>query len=202
MHFNGTRCGGVAEPRSVILKACRLAHDHAERDRAAAAAKTWLLAQIEKKRAEASAESFVPETPRCRAIPPRSVNPCASVSAYRPDRSDLTSLEPEALSLFAVTHVGGTPAMNIGEAARASGVSSKTIRCYVAARRRPQRRRVPRLYAGRYPSAAFHQTGPRPGLLDRPRPPSIGSPRHTAAFRRDVSTASSSCARTCPIDGL
>jgi|SRR6516162_6598231 len=27
--------------------------------------------------------------PRCRAIPPRSVNPCASVSAYRPDRSDL-----------------------------------------------------------------------------------------------------------------
>ena len=51
VHFNDTRCGSVAELRSVILKARRLAHDHAERERAAAAVKTWLLAQIEKKRA-------------------------------------------------------------------------------------------------------------------------------------------------------
>jgi hypothetical protein len=35
--------------RSVILKA-RLAHDDAERERAAAAVKTWLLAQIDKNR--------------------------------------------------------------------------------------------------------------------------------------------------------
>ena len=51
VHFNDTRCGSVAELRSVILKARRLAHDDAERERAAAAVKTWLLAQIEKKRA-------------------------------------------------------------------------------------------------------------------------------------------------------
>ncbi len=49
VHFNDTRCGSVAELRSVILKARRLAHDDAERVRAAAAVKTWLLAQIEKK---------------------------------------------------------------------------------------------------------------------------------------------------------
>ena len=51
VHFNDTRCGSVAELRSVILKARRLAHDHAERERAAVAVKTWLLAQIEKKQA-------------------------------------------------------------------------------------------------------------------------------------------------------
>jgi hypothetical protein len=50
VHFNDTRCGSAAELRSVILKARRFAQDHAERERAAAAAKTWLLAQIEKKR--------------------------------------------------------------------------------------------------------------------------------------------------------
>jgi hypothetical protein len=50
VHFNDTRCGSIAELRSIILKARRLAHDHAERERAAAAVKTWLLAQIEKKR--------------------------------------------------------------------------------------------------------------------------------------------------------
>jgi len=49
VHFNDIRCGSIAELRSVILKARRLAHDHAERERAAAAVKTWLLAQIEKK---------------------------------------------------------------------------------------------------------------------------------------------------------
>ena len=51
VHFNDTRCGSLAELRSVILKARRLAHDDAERERAAAALKNWLLAQIEKKRA-------------------------------------------------------------------------------------------------------------------------------------------------------
>jgi hypothetical protein len=61
VHFNDTRCGSVAELRSVILKARRLAHDHTERERAAAAVKAWLLAQIEKKRAAASAEPFVPD---------------------------------------------------------------------------------------------------------------------------------------------
>jgi hypothetical protein len=50
VHFNDTRCGSVAELRSVILKALYLAHDDAEQERAAAAVKTWLLAQIEKKR--------------------------------------------------------------------------------------------------------------------------------------------------------
>jgi len=61
VRFNDTRCGSVAELRSVILKARRLAHDDAERERAAAALRTWLLAQIEKKRAAASAELSVPE---------------------------------------------------------------------------------------------------------------------------------------------
>jgi hypothetical protein len=54
VHFNDTRCGSVAELRSVILKARRLAHDDAERARAAVAVKAWLLAQIEKKRAPAT----------------------------------------------------------------------------------------------------------------------------------------------------
>jgi len=51
VHFNDTRCGSAAERRSVILKARSLAHDDVERERAAAAVKAWLLAQIEKKRA-------------------------------------------------------------------------------------------------------------------------------------------------------
>ena len=56
VHFNDTRCGSVAELRSVILKARRLAQDDAKRKRAAAAVKTWLLAQIEKKRAAPAAD--------------------------------------------------------------------------------------------------------------------------------------------------
>jgi hypothetical protein len=56
VHFNDTRCGSVAELRSVILKARRLAHDDVERERAAAAVKTWLLAQIGKKRAAPAAD--------------------------------------------------------------------------------------------------------------------------------------------------
>jgi hypothetical protein len=69
VHFNDTRCGSVAELRSVILKARRLAHDDVERERTAAAVKTWLLGQIAKKRAEpapdidetAQDEPFAPE---------------------------------------------------------------------------------------------------------------------------------------------
>ena len=65
VHFNDTRCGSAAELRSVILKSRRLAHDDAERERAAAAVKTWLLAQIAKKRAASAAdigdEPFAPE---------------------------------------------------------------------------------------------------------------------------------------------
>ena len=49
VHFNDHRCGSLAELRSVIVKARRLAHDNAERDRAAAAVKAWLLARIEQK---------------------------------------------------------------------------------------------------------------------------------------------------------
>jgi len=56
VHFNDTRCGSIAELRSVILKARRLAHDDVERERAAVAVKTWLLAQIEKKRAARAAD--------------------------------------------------------------------------------------------------------------------------------------------------
>jgi hypothetical protein len=68
-HFNDTCCGSVAELRSVILKARRLADDHTEQQRAAAAVRTWLLARIEKKRPAPSAdiagtapdEPFAPE---------------------------------------------------------------------------------------------------------------------------------------------
>ena len=63
VHFNNTRCGSAAELRSVILKARRLAHDDAERERAAAAAKAWLLDQIRKRRSVSAAhiEEMVPE---------------------------------------------------------------------------------------------------------------------------------------------
>ena len=56
VHFNDARCGSVAELRSVILKARCLAHDDVERERTAAAVKTWLLAQIEKKRSAPAAD--------------------------------------------------------------------------------------------------------------------------------------------------
>jgi hypothetical protein len=48
VHFNDRCCGNVAELLSVILKARRLADDDAERERADAAVKAWLLAQIGK----------------------------------------------------------------------------------------------------------------------------------------------------------
>src|SRR4051812_30162658 len=56
VHFNDTRCGSVAELRSVIVKARRLARDDAQREQAAAAVKTWLLAQTEKKGAAPAAD--------------------------------------------------------------------------------------------------------------------------------------------------
>jgi hypothetical protein len=55
VHFNDTRCGSLTELRSVIREARRLADDDAERERAAGAVKTWLLAQIEKQRAVTAA---------------------------------------------------------------------------------------------------------------------------------------------------
>jgi len=69
VHFNDTCCGSVAELRSIILKARRLADDHAGQERAAKVATMWLLAPIQKKRSAPSADiadtapdpSFVPE---------------------------------------------------------------------------------------------------------------------------------------------
>ena len=63
MRFNDTCCGGVAELRSIILKARRLAENHAEQERAAAAVTAWLLARIEKKRQTAD-----PSPPGCSAL--------------------------------------------------------------------------------------------------------------------------------------
>ena len=65
VHFNDTCCGSVTELRSIILKARRLADDHAEQERASAAVKTWLLAQIAKKRPAPSADiaDTVPDEP-------------------------------------------------------------------------------------------------------------------------------------------
>jgi hypothetical protein len=64
VHFNDTRCGSAAELRSVILKARRLAHDDAERERAAAAVKAWVLDQIRKRRsAAAHIEEMAPDQP-------------------------------------------------------------------------------------------------------------------------------------------
>ena len=63
VHFNDTCCGSVAELRSIILKARRLAHDDAAREQADAALKTWLLAQIEKKRAATAAADITETVP-------------------------------------------------------------------------------------------------------------------------------------------
>ena len=46
VHFNDTRCGSAEELRSIILKARRLAYHDVERERAAVALRTWLLARI------------------------------------------------------------------------------------------------------------------------------------------------------------
>jgi hypothetical protein len=60
VHFNDRRCGTIAELRSVILRARRLAHDDAERERAAAALKIWLLAQVEKQQTATAADIAEP----------------------------------------------------------------------------------------------------------------------------------------------
>ena len=73
VYFNDRCCRSVAELRSIFLKARRLADDDAERERAEAAVKAWLLAQIEKKRTAPSkyrgqgAEAVRPRTPCCLA---------------------------------------------------------------------------------------------------------------------------------------
>jgi hypothetical protein len=54
VHFNDARCGSATELRAVILKARRLAHDDAERERADAAVRAWLLDQIQKRRSGAA----------------------------------------------------------------------------------------------------------------------------------------------------
>jgi hypothetical protein len=70
VHFNDRRCGSAAELRFVILKARRLAHDDVERERAAAAAKAWLLDQIRKRRS-APATDITERAPRDPFAPER-----------------------------------------------------------------------------------------------------------------------------------
>ena len=90
VHFNDHRCGSIAELRSVIVKARRLAHDHAERERAAAVVKTWLLAQIDGN--EPQRRRRISGKPRqTRALSPdalpRSGLPAARGAARHPDHS-------------------------------------------------------------------------------------------------------------------
>jgi len=76
VYYNDGCCGSLAELRAIILKARRLADDRAEQDRAVAAARTWLLAQIEKKRPAppadiadmAPGEPFAPSNPTPRRL--------------------------------------------------------------------------------------------------------------------------------------
>ena len=83
VHFNDACCDSTAELRSIILKARHLADDHAEQDRAAAAAKAWLLARIGKKQ----------RTPRPRMS--RS-SPNVSPPSNRPQQPPAMFLKPEA----------------------------------------------------------------------------------------------------------
>jgi hypothetical protein len=57
VHFNDSCCGSVAELRSIILKARRLADDETERERADAAIKAWLLVQMDKERVQPAPET-------------------------------------------------------------------------------------------------------------------------------------------------
>src|ERR1700730_4975740 len=79
-----------AELRSVILKARRLAHDHAEQERAATAVKAWLLTQIEKKRA-ATADS-VKMAPHEPFLERRGAS--AQLRRAEPERKELASGSP------------------------------------------------------------------------------------------------------------
>jgi len=69
VHFNDSCCGSVAELRSIILKARRLAHHDAERERADAGVKAWLLAQIDKERAPPAPDTR--QTARDEPLAPR-----------------------------------------------------------------------------------------------------------------------------------
>jgi hypothetical protein len=90
VHFNDICCGSIAELRSVILKARRLADDHVEQERATAAVKTWLLSQIEKKRRTPSADN-VDTAPDERA-PPSAAPPSDSNSPlHEPKRGSLVN---------------------------------------------------------------------------------------------------------------
>lgn len=62
IHFNDHRCDSVAELRSVIAKARRFAQGNAEEERAAAAVKRWLLAELKKERAARAAAGDKRET--------------------------------------------------------------------------------------------------------------------------------------------
>ena len=70
VHFNDRRCGSAAELRSVILKARRLAHNDAERERAAAAVTAWLVDQIRRRRL-ATATDIAGTAPRDPFAPER-----------------------------------------------------------------------------------------------------------------------------------
>ena len=70
VHFNDARCGSAAELRSVILKARRLAHNDAERERAAAAVTAWLVDQIRRRRL-ATATDIAGTAPRDPFAPER-----------------------------------------------------------------------------------------------------------------------------------
>ena len=70
VHFNDRRCGSAAELRAVILKARRLAHDDAERERTAAAVKAWLVDQIRRRRL-ATATDIAGTAPRDPSAPER-----------------------------------------------------------------------------------------------------------------------------------
>ena len=91
VHFNDRCCGSVAELRSVILKARSLSHDDAERQRAAAAVKTWLVVQIEKKRAAQAADTG--ETAPDEQFAPERLEPCPGQTAGAPGAS--ASCDPE-----------------------------------------------------------------------------------------------------------
>jgi len=69
VHFNDRCCASVAELRSIILKARRLADDDAERERADAAIKVWLLAQMHKERVQPAPE--IGETAPGEPLAPR-----------------------------------------------------------------------------------------------------------------------------------
>ncbi len=76
----------MAELRVVILKARRLADDDAERERAAAAVKTWLLDQIDKKRA-----------PRRTSRSPPNASPLSGRPSHKAAVIDVALIEPIAL---------------------------------------------------------------------------------------------------------